>query len=62
MGEQSLFSPDTFDILNLTDAQKQEMQKIKKELEPEFDKNLDVIASGVTVHGYFSSSVGDLLP
>jgi Ni/Co efflux regulator RcnB len=49
MGEQGLFSPDTYDVLNLTDAQKQEMQKIKKELEPEFEKNLEIIANGQVI-------------
>jgi Spy/CpxP family protein refolding chaperone len=40
-GEMPIISPGMFEILNLTDAQKKEMEKIKKELEPEFEKVLD---------------------
>jgi len=39
------FSPMMFDALHLTDAQKQEMERIKKELEPEFEENLEYFAS-----------------
>jgi len=44
MGELPGISPYMFEALDLTDAQKQEMEKIKKELEPEFEKNLDYFA------------------
>jgi Ni/Co efflux regulator RcnB len=30
-----------FEVLNLTDAQKRQMERIKNDLEPEFEKNLD---------------------
>jgi hypothetical protein len=40
-GEMPIVSPGMFEILNLTDAQKKEMEKIKKEYEPEFEKVLD---------------------
>ena len=49
MDEQPLFSPNAFDILNLTDAQKQQMQEIKKELEPEFEKKIEMIADGQVI-------------
>jgi len=41
MGELPFISPSAFEALNLTDEQRQEMENIKKELEPEFEKNLD---------------------
>jgi Spy/CpxP family protein refolding chaperone len=44
MGEIPVIAPSMFEALNLTDAQKQQMEKIKKDLEPEFAKNLDSFA------------------
>jgi Ni/Co efflux regulator RcnB len=41
MGEMPFVSPSMFEALGLTDSQRQEMERIKKELEPEFEKNLD---------------------
>ena len=41
MSELPIVILDTFEALGLTDAQKQQMEKIKKELEPEFEKLLD---------------------
>ena len=46
MGEMPIVSPSTFETLNLTDAQKEQMEGIKKELEPEFEKNLKNFSSG----------------
>ena len=40
MGNTPLVSPNVFEALNLTDAQRQEMERIKKELEPEFERIL----------------------
>jgi hypothetical protein len=44
MEEMPMISPSIFEVLNLTDAQKQQMEGIKKELEPEFEKNLETFA------------------
>ena len=41
MGELPFISPRAFEALNLTDEQREEMENIKKELKPEFEKNLD---------------------
>jgi Spy/CpxP family protein refolding chaperone len=41
-----IVSPYLFEALGLTDAQKQQMEEIRKELEPEFEKNLDDFANG----------------
>jgi len=41
MDETSMFSPRVFEVLNLTDAQKQQMERIKKELGPELEKHLE---------------------
>jgi len=49
MGELPVLSPSMFEPLNLTDAQKQQMEKIKKELEPEFEKNLENFANGQAI-------------
>jgi len=46
MVEMPFVSPSMYEALNLTDAQKQQMETIKKELEPEFEKNLDRFADG----------------
>ena len=45
MDETSMFSPNWFEVLNLTDAQKQQMERIKKELEPELEKHLEIYGS-----------------
>ena len=44
MGEVPIISSGMFEALNLTDAQKQQMERIKKEFEPVFEKYLDDFA------------------
>ena len=46
MAEMPIISPGMFDALDLTDTQKKQMAKIKKELEPEFEKTLDHFVNG----------------
>ena len=46
MAEVPIVSPGMFDVLDLTDTQKKEMEEIKKELESEFEKNLEILAHG----------------
>jgi hypothetical protein len=46
MAEMPIVSPGMYEALHLTDAQKQQMETIKKGLEPEFEKNLDRVADG----------------
>ena len=46
MGEIPLIGLNVFETLNLTDTQKQQMEKIKKELEPEFEKQLNNFSDG----------------
>ena len=41
MGEMPFISPGAFEALGLTDDQREELEQIKKELEPEFEENLD---------------------
>jgi len=41
MSEIPLVSLDMFEVLVLTDVQRQQMREIQKELEPEFEKNLE---------------------
>jgi Ni/Co efflux regulator RcnB len=41
MGELPILSLDIFGVLNLTDAQRQQMAEIRKELKPEFENYLD---------------------
>jgi len=41
MGNQPFVSPSMFEVLNLTDTQREQMEKIKKELEPEFERELE---------------------
>ena len=41
MGEFPFISPGAFEALGLTDDQREELERIKKELEPEFEENLD---------------------
>jgi len=45
MGETESFSPSLFEVLNLTDTQKEGMERIKKELEPEFEKYLEIFGN-----------------
>jgi prefoldin subunit 5 len=47
MDEIPFISPEVFDALDLTDAQRQEMATIKKELEPEFEAALDEFVNGM---------------
>jgi Spy/CpxP family protein refolding chaperone len=47
MGAIPTFSPRMFEALNLTDAQKQQMEAIKNELEPEFEEKLDSYVKGI---------------
>ena len=47
LDELPLIATDMFEALNLTDAQRQEMAKIKKELEPEFETVLDEFINGI---------------
>ena len=49
MSEMPFVTPDAFEALNLTDAQKRQMEGIKKELEPEFEKNLKKIVDGQVI-------------
>ena len=46
MAEMQIISPSIFEALNLADAQKQQMETIKKKLEPEFEKTIDILADG----------------
>ena len=41
MGEIPVVSPNMFEALDLSDAQKHQLEEIKKEMEPEFHKSLD---------------------
>jgi len=45
MGESSTISPRLFEALNLTDAQKEGMERIKKELEPEFENHAEIFSN-----------------
>jgi len=47
MDELPLISPDMFEALDLTAAQRQEMEQIKTELEPEFEAVLDEFVNGI---------------
>jgi Spy/CpxP family protein refolding chaperone len=47
ISEMPIIAPDMFDALDLTDAQKQQMEGIKKELKPEFERNLENSANGM---------------
>ena len=46
MSELPIISPNMFEALDLIDAQKQQMEKIKKEHEGEFEKKLEKLVSG----------------
>ena len=45
MGAMPIVSPDMFSILGLTDAQREQMEEIKKELEPTFEQQLEDYAT-----------------
>jgi len=47
MGKTRAITPSLFEALNLTDAQREGMERIKKELEPEFEKYLDAYADNM---------------
>jgi len=44
LGEQPRFMPSAFLALHLTDTQWEQMERIKKELEPEFERHLEIHA------------------
>jgi len=46
MSELPVISPKMFEALGLTDAQKQQMETVRKALEPEFQKALDNLVHG----------------
>ena len=52
MGEMPVITPSVFEVLNLTDAQKQQMENIKKKLEPEFERYIDNFVNGQLVFKY----------
>jgi hypothetical protein len=49
MGETATIVPSLFGVLNLTDAQREKMEQIKKELEPEFEKHLETYANNTAL-------------
>ena len=51
MGETPVIVPYLFEALNLTDAQKGAMERIKKELEPEFEKHLGIYTNNASMIG-----------
>jgi len=46
IGELPVFSPSIFEALDLTDAQREQMEQIKKELQPDFEETLDCFVDG----------------
>ena len=42
LGERLDFLPSAFAVLNLTDTQREQMERIKKELEPDFKRGLEI--------------------
>jgi len=46
MGEMPIISPYIFEVLGLTDTQRQQMEEIKRELEPEFERHIEEFARG----------------
>jgi len=46
LGAMPIISLNMFEALDLTDAQREQMEQIKKELEPEFEKTLDKWVNG----------------
>ena len=49
MGEMPIIAPGMFEVLGLTDDQRQHMEEIKNELEPEFERLVADYASGTMV-------------
>jgi hypothetical protein len=49
MGEMPIISPNMFEALHLSDAQREQMNQIKKELEPDFEKNLETFADNSVI-------------
>ena len=49
LSEMPIVSPNMFEALDLTDDQRQQMEAIKKELEPEFENNLESYANGAII-------------
>ena len=49
MSEIPFVSINMFEILNLTDVQRQQMREVQKELEPEFEKNLEIMVDAMTI-------------
>ena len=49
MNELPIISPKMFEALNITDAQKQQMEIIKKELEPEFENLLEAFVNNAEI-------------
>ena len=47
MGETPFISPGAFEALGLTDDQRKELERIKKEFEPEFEENLDIFVKNM---------------
>ena len=45
IGEMPIASIEIFEVLNLTDAQREQMAEIKRMLEPEFERNLEIFVS-----------------
>ena len=46
MGEMPIFSLDIFGVLDLTEAQRQQMVEIRRELKPEFEKYIEEFVDG----------------
>jgi hypothetical protein len=49
MGETTWISPLLFEVLNLTDTQREEMERIKKELEPELERHIETYANNMVL-------------
>jgi len=49
MGESPIISPSIFEALSLTDSQRQQMERIKREIEPDFEKHLEIYAHGQVI-------------
>jgi len=49
MEEMPMFSLNIFEALDLTDAQREQMEQSKKELEPEFEKTLENWVNGILI-------------
>jgi len=49
MGETAMFSPRVFEVLYLTDAQREQMERIKEELEPELERHLEIYGNNAAM-------------